>query len=71
MARKKSPSLVVEHVFVYPDAAGDWRWTAYAGNWKIVADSAEGYRNKQYAAKVARDLFPAIRPVMAKAKPNA
>ena len=29
-----------------------------AANGKIVADSAEGYRNRQYAAKMARALFP-------------
>ncbi|NHR06718.1 DUF1508 domain-containing protein [Chromobacterium haemolyticum] len=32
---------------VYKDNAGQWRWRLFAANNKIVADSAEGYNNKQ------------------------
>lgn len=32
---------------VYKDRAGYWRWTFYAANGKKVADSAEGYHNKE------------------------
>jgi uncharacterized protein YegP (UPF0339 family) len=31
---------------VYKDAAGQWRWRLYAANYKIIADSGEGYFNK-------------------------
>ncbi|MCK0141329.1 DUF1508 domain-containing protein [Aliiroseovarius sp. F20344] len=34
------------HYFVYKDFAGDWRWRLKSSNGNIVADSAEGYRNK-------------------------
>jgi uncharacterized protein YegP (UPF0339 family) len=32
---------------LYRGAANQWRWRLVAGNGKIVADSAEGYVNKQ------------------------
>jgi uncharacterized protein YegP (UPF0339 family) len=32
---------------VYEDAAGEWRWRLVAGNERIIADSGEGYRDKQ------------------------
>lgn len=32
---------------VYEDASGEWRWQLRAANNRIIADSAEGYRNKQ------------------------
>lgn len=28
------------------DQSGDWRWRARAKNGRILADSAEGYRNR-------------------------
>ncbi|UQY89264.1 DUF1508 domain-containing protein [Stenotrophomonas rhizophila] len=31
---------------VYKDGAGEYRWRLYAQNSKIIADSAEGYKNK-------------------------
>lgn len=33
--------------FLYQDAAGEWRWRLRAGNQRIIADSGEGYRDKQ------------------------
>ncbi len=33
--------------YVYKDNAGEWRWYLKAVNNKKVADSAEGYTNKQ------------------------
>ena len=33
--------------WVYKDAAGEWRWNLRASNSRIIADSGEGYRNKQ------------------------
>ena len=32
---------------VYEDKAGEWRWRLRASNAKIVANSSEGYKNKQ------------------------
>lgn len=48
----------VNVVRIYRDAAGEWRWSAIARNGKVVADSAEGYRNRSYCLKMARELFP-------------
>jgi uncharacterized protein YegP (UPF0339 family) len=33
--------------YVYKDNAGYWRWRLLAANNHIVADSSEGYFNKQ------------------------
>ncbi|MBM4170101.1 MAG: DUF1508 domain-containing protein [Ignavibacteria bacterium] len=33
--------------FLYRDAQGYWRWTLKASNGRIIADSGEGYWNKQ------------------------
>ncbi|MCA1619369.1 MAG: DUF1508 domain-containing protein [Acidobacteria bacterium] len=32
---------------VYQDAGGEWRWRLVAGNDRVIADSGEGYNNKQ------------------------
>lgn len=32
---------------VYQDRANQWRWRLFAGNNRIIADSSEGYHNKQ------------------------
>ena len=32
---------------VYRDASDEWRWQLRAGNNRIIADSGEGYHNKQ------------------------
>jgi uncharacterized protein len=32
---------------IYKDAKGEFRWRLLADNYKIVADSAEGYTNKK------------------------
>jgi len=34
------------HFKIYKDTTGDWRWNFKAANGRIVADSAEGYRNR-------------------------
>lgn len=31
---------------IYVDNSGQWRWTLYASNYKKIADSGEGYWNK-------------------------
>lgn len=35
------------HFVVYKDNAGQYRWRFVASNGKIIADSGEGYVNKQ------------------------
>ncbi len=32
---------------VYRDHRGQWRWRLTAGNHRIIADSGEGYYNRQ------------------------
>lgn len=32
---------------LYEDSAGEWRWQLRSGNNRIIADSGEGYSNKQ------------------------
>jgi uncharacterized protein len=34
---------------VYKDNSGEWRWRLVAQNGNIVADSGEGYQNRQDA----------------------
>ena len=63
MARKRATpkkNLVASVLVVYRDAEGDWRWSARAGNYETVADSSEGYVNKMYALKMAKNLFPGV-----------
>ena len=43
---------------VYEDAASEWRWRLVAGNERIIADSGEGYRDKQdclHAIELVKD----------------
>jgi uncharacterized protein YegP (UPF0339 family) len=32
---------------MYKDSKGEWRWTYEASNYKTIAVSSEGYKNKQ------------------------
>lgn len=34
---------------LYKDDAGEWRWTYHAVNGRAIADSGEGYRDKDDA----------------------
>lgn len=36
---------------IYQDSAGEWRWHIKAPNGRIVADSAEGYRDRRGARR--------------------
>ena len=49
---------VVARVNVYQDVYGEYRWTALAANNKKVADSGEGYVNKAWAKRMAKEMFP-------------
>lgn len=35
------------YYYVYTDQQGQWRWTLYAANHRKIANSGEGYFNKQ------------------------
>ena len=52
---------VVAAVVVYQDEAGEYRWTAKASNGKKVADSGEGYVNRSWAKRMAKQLYPYAR----------
>jgi uncharacterized protein YegP (UPF0339 family) len=39
-------TTVAQYV-VYKDRANEWRWTYFAANSRKIADSAEGYKNKE------------------------
>ncbi len=42
----------------YKDAAGEWRWRRLADNGNVIADSAEGYKNKTDMLHMAEQNFP-------------
>lgn len=39
---------------LYKDTSGEWRWNVKAANGRIVANSGEGYHNRQDAIEGAR-----------------
>ena len=45
-------------IIVYLDESGDYRWKSEAENDEIIAESAEGYRRKGYATRMARKVAP-------------
>ena len=49
-----------EHVEIYRDAQGFWRWRRRAGNGEIVADSAEGYWNRTDVVDMAEHINPGL-----------
>lgn len=61
---------VVKRVVVVEDRAGEWRFSARAGNNKSVAVSGEGLTTKSYAEHIASQLFPGALVVIA-ATPEA
>lgn len=52
-----------DHIRIYKDAQGEYRWTARAGNGEIVADSGEGYTRLGDAVRAAQGVFPGVRIV--------
>jgi uncharacterized protein YegP (UPF0339 family) len=46
------------HVEQYKDEDDKWRWRTVAANGNIVADSGEGYENKQDCLDMVDELFP-------------
>lgn len=43
----------IRRVTLYRDAKGEYRWRAQAWNWRIVADSGEGYKQREKAVNAA------------------
>jgi uncharacterized protein YegP (UPF0339 family) len=43
-----------DQFILYKDAKGEWRWKLYAANNRVIADSAEGYKNKEDCKHGAR-----------------
>lgn len=50
--------LIVTRVRLYIDAAGEYRWSAHAGNEKIVADAGEGYTHLRDALRLSATYWP-------------
>lgn len=50
--------IVVVHVRLYRDEAGEYRWTAFAGNERAVATAGEGYGNFRDALRPVASFFP-------------
>jgi len=46
----------VDHVLVYKDEAGEWRWSAIAGNGEIVSEG-ESHTREEDAARAIRGVF--------------
>ena len=46
----------VDHIRVYEDEAGQWRWSAVAANNEIVAEG-EAYTRREDAVRAAVDIF--------------
>ena len=48
---------------LYKDNAGEYRWRLQAANNEVIADSAEGYKNKgdcQHGIELVRKLAPSV-----------
>lgn len=39
--------MISFHLHVFKDSDGEWRWNAISSNGNIIADSSEGYHNRQ------------------------
>lgn len=44
-------------VVFYKDTAGEWRWRYVAANGRTMADSAEGYTERNDASEAAAQVF--------------
>ena len=49
----------MEQFSVFPDARGEWRWHLRADNQEIIAQSSEGYRNRQDCDHAIRLVYGA------------
>jgi uncharacterized protein YegP (UPF0339 family) len=46
-------------VEVYQDKAKEWRWRVKSGS-NIIADSGEGYKNRQDCVDMAQSIFTSL-----------
>ncbi len=51
---------MIEHVELYRDAKGFWRWRRKAGNSEIIADGSEGYWNRSDCRDMAERVNPGL-----------
>lgn len=47
---------MTDRVNVYRDASKEWRWQRISENGNIVADSGEGYKNKEDCVIIATEV---------------
>ncbi|ABD58640.1 gp41 [Mycobacterium phage PLot] len=52
----------MERVTVYQDSNNEWRWRFKASNGRVMADSGEGYQNKQDALTAIDAVFGGLPP---------
>jgi len=45
----------------YKDSVGEWRWRVKHQNGNIVADSSEGYKNKQDMLDIIQNVTDALK----------
>lgn len=43
-------------IVCYKDKSGEWRWSMYARNGKIIADSAESYKRRRSCVRMAAKI---------------
>jgi uncharacterized protein YegP (UPF0339 family) len=55
---------MVDKVYVYKDAADEWRWRRVATNGNIVSTSGEGYKNNSDCQDMAFKLNPGAEVVV-------
>lgn len=55
----KKEKLAMRFV-IYKDQRGEWRWRLRARNGKIIADSAEGYKQKNQVIKRIQGMHDAF-----------
>ena len=49
---------VIKEVRVYPDIAGEYRFTCYSANGEAIVVSSEGYSGVEHCLEAAKALFP-------------
>lgn len=49
--------ISMDHIDVYRDAAGDWRWSYRSSNGRTMCDSAEGYKRKAACLRAAQHVL--------------
>jgi uncharacterized protein YegP (UPF0339 family) len=60
MAAKKTPKQRLPKFKVYRDDKGEYRWTLYSTNGRVLADSGEGYKKYAGALKAIDKVTDAV-----------